>query len=618
MMPSSPQESALYIECLRNHYMVQDHAPEEMRARCEAALATSLPHMLAAALGPLLSAQDSSLWFVRHLNLELSAEHTIEHAQIGEVWAKEIARGLMDALESEEPGVLHFPDRASYLAHFLLDLAAGAAWDRWYYSIFDGLRMLSLSAAMRTAICELPQDGLRALHLLSEDQRHALIKALSTADARRVLSALGTELGDGSAADCLSPLVRHWNAGLVFHDPGRRSLALFVAVSGERPELAGEDLRAMVVAACRLAGFLDEQPDDGAVLAAIRAADLAALYALLGTAAELLVPLLHAPSDLFDDLLQRVRGEPVVSSAGRREMRFTAFGGAFLLLPILDDFPFERATADWPGMGDVGPAALVRFLVLAKCFGRTHAQGCMRDPVVRDLLQIPPTISPQAAAEWLGRISPDRLHSFLQVHAAWHMDNGTADAEAFLLTRVSHRGAPVTVLLDCEHGVWLFAKSRSRQAKIDFDLPQPMQLWCDKSLWDLGCDAFPQTPLRSMGDVDNDSFPSSSALARDLSYLGLPRDLNSRRSADFALSVAAQGVLRCFALKLPGFGKSSPDYLHRNFLDCCAAVEETAERMIVSLAKPPLHLVLGMAGLDHRSYRLSWLQGRLCSIFPEG
>jgi hypothetical protein len=105
--------------------------------------------------------------------------------------------------------------------------------------------------------------------------------------------------------------------------------------------------------------------------------------------------------------------------------------------------------------------------------------------------------------------------------------------------------------------------------------------------------------------------------ARDLDYLVLPPEFG-HRSADLALSVAAQGVLRLFACKLPGFARSSFNHLYSNFLSCCAAVEEKADQRVVFLARPPLHLVLAMSGLNRCSYHLSWLDGRPCAIFPEG
>lgn len=623
MTLSGASESSLYIERLCNHYVVPEQASEEMRARCEAALATNLERTLAVALEQSFSAEDPSIWFVRELNVELSVGSRIEHANVGEIWAGELARVLVDALDTNQPDVLHFPDRASYLAQFLLDLAEGAAWDRWYYSIFDGLRMLPVSAAIRTAILNSSQDGLRAMHLLSEQQRRVLIHAVNTIDARSILSSFADGTG-ACSGDCLSLLAKHWHAGLRFRagDEERRSLILFLAVTEEHPEFTGRSLREFAIAACRLANLLHDHPKDAEVLDAVKASDLGTLYKLLGTDAEPLAALLHASPEGLHELLLRLRGEPVASSETRHEMRFTAFGGAFLLLPFLDAFPFPSATANWQGMGSIAPATLMRLLVLARCFGREQAQGCMRDPVIRDLLEIPPTVSPQAITEWQAGISPAQLQSLLQANSTWHRDTGVAVIGTLLLTQVPHKGAPVNLLIDCAHGVWLNAISRSGHSNslshIHLDLPQPNELFCHESLLELGGNAFPQSLPRPLAAADEVVLPLPSTLARDLSYLSLPRDLTLSRTVDLVLGVVAQGVLRRFAAQLPGFGRSGLNYLNRNFLDCCAAVETSEERIVVSLSQPPLHLVLAKSGLNRRNYNLSWLNGRLCAIFPEG
>jgi hypothetical protein len=143
-------------------------------------------------------------------------------------------------------------------------------------------------------------------------------------------------------------------------------------------------------------------------------------------------------------------------------------------------------------------------------------------------------------------------------------------------------------------------------------------LFCHESLLEFGRNAFPQSLLKPLAAAEEGMLPSPSTLVRDLGYLSSPRDLILSRAVDLALSVVAQGVLRRFAAQLPGFGRSSLSYLNRNFLDCCAAVEASEERIVVSLSQPPLHLVLAKGGLNRRSYNLSWLHGRLCAIFPEG
>jgi hypothetical protein len=107
-------------------------------------------------------------------------------------------------------------------------------------------------------------------------------------------------------------------------------------------------------------------------------------------------------------------------------------------------------------------------------------------------------------------------------------------------------------------------------------------------------------------------------LPADLSYLSLPQSFGLRRAFDLALSVAAQGVMRAFAWRLPGFAGSDLPYLSSNFLDFAGNVEEEPARRVVRVGRPPLHLVLNITGMTRRSYGLSWLDERPLALFQEG
>jgi len=618
-MSAAPlQPSVLCIDRLHNRYVVADHAVECVRNTCEAALASTLAEALALNLPSSLPPADTSLWFIPRLDLDFSVSTEIHHADVVDVWSKEIARTLVDALQSEDPGIVHFPDRATYLAHFLLDVIEQSAWDKWYYSSFEGLRLLPTSAVLRTAISDSPEIGLQALGLLSESQRCNLVRSLSPMDAQRTLSVLAasTLANDEKACLLLLSEVSKTALGMQSHEIDRRSLLLFLAVCERRPELAGKVLCSAAVTWSHLTRYLDEHATQAQEIAGIiRTGNLASLYAAVGAdVAERISPLLRCPSEALDLLLPAPR--ETKASGDDRGPRFTAFGGAFLLFPILDDLPLQ-AIFDWPDLDRTSAAAIVRFVILAKCFGKPRALGCMRDPLIRDLLQIPPTITTAEIADWLARISPAQLHAFLRAVAAWHVDTGAVDVELCMLTSVAQKGRPLGLFLDCARGVWLHAQSlhngRTNFACRLADFPAPKTLECHPSLWQTAQDAFPESQLRSL--PADTAVP---ALARDVTYLALPRHIPVPRTADLALSVAAQGVLRCFAVKLPGFARSSLDYLYRNFLDCAAAVENAADQRVVTLARPPLHLVLAMAGLNRCRYHVDWLAGGNCAIFPEG
>jgi hypothetical protein len=69
-----------------------------------------------------------------------------------------------------------------------------------------------------------------------------------------------------------------------------------------------------------------------------------------------------------------------------------------------------------------------------------------------------------------------------------------------------------------------------------------------------------------------------------------------------AVSLASHAVLRLFAWKLAGFGRASARHLWTNCLDVRARVESHHDRRLVTMGRPPLDVVLRLAGLVHASY----------------
>jgi hypothetical protein len=106
-------------------------------------------------------------------------------------------------------------------------------------------------------------------------------------------------------------------------------------------------------------------------------------------------------------------------------------------------------------------------------------------------------------------------------------------------------------------------------------------------------------------------------LPADLAYLVLPQSFGLKPSLDRALSIAAQGLLRHFAWRLPGFAFSSIAYLYPNFLDFTASLVDEPDRWVVRLGRPPLHLVLNMSGLTRSTYHLAWLDERPLALFQQ-
>jgi hypothetical protein len=82
------------------------------------------------------------------------------------------------------------------------------------------------------------------------------------------------------------------------------------------------------------------------------------------------------------------------------------------------------------------------------------------------------------------------------------------------------------------------------------------------------------------------------------------------------LARLATVVLRLFAMRLPGFSRSSPEYLFLNVMSGTSEVRASDTRIEVRLARSPLSVVLQIAGA-YCSYELPWRRGvEICLRAP--
>jgi hypothetical protein len=107
----------------------------------------------------------------------------------------------------------------------------------------------------------------------------------------------------------------------------------------------------------------------------------------------------------------------------------------------------------------------------------------------------------------------------------------------------------------------------------------------------------------------------SDALWRDL--LGIPPDFAVKPSEQEAahLDAAASATFANFARRLPGFGASTAGHLWRNCLDVAARVDFEPDRVVVSLTRAPLALVLGLSGVSRGERRWPWVDARPFVLF---
>jgi hypothetical protein len=610
------ETSRLEIGCAAIKYLVPagHPAPLRIRDRLDGILRRELPRTLARVFDSQFSDSDPSIWIIQQLDIEAAVNAAGEPEHITRALATQLGRSLNTALqEGNQNNVRHFPNRAAYLASFLSDLAFGTAWSQWYYPSFAGLKMLPVSAALRTALGDDLATGRTALCLLAQGDLRKVVNSLTAQDARRVLERLAEADAAAEELSCREEVARaipkHAGVLTQLGNEWQQALYLFIAASRAHNELGGGPLKDAALAAVRLAeglpmGFADNQQMEAALTR-----QEAASLSRTDSGAQVAPP------------------------------RSTAFGGIFLLLPQLDELPLPEATRGWPNTDEAAAISLVRWLVLLKCCGRENSERAFYDPLLRDLLLIPPTLSPQALRTWQARLKPEHLQSFFAALCEWQWSRGAIEGKAQLLAVAPRSGASAPlVLIDAARGLWLRIGRHSERKpqkfiySLDSSLAMLVEeaglLYSDASLVALLRENFPHLNVidlshHAMVPVEAEKRGIDAIVARldklrdDLEFLRLPGRWKIARPLDRALSIAAQHLLRGMTWRLPGFAGSNLPYLSRNFLEFAASIEEDDTRHVVRVGRPPLHLILNMTGITRQTYRLSWLDQRPFALFQQ-
>jgi len=589
-------------------------APLRVRDRLDRVIERELPPTLARALDSWFSDNDPSIWIIQQLDVHTCLNAAAEPEQISRQFAAQLARHLSKALQDgDHNNVRHFGNRADYLASFLSDLASGAAWNQWYYESFTGLKSLPAPAALRTAICNDLATGKTALGLLPSVELQQVLNQLTSQDARRILDRFAEDDTAVEEALCRDAVARAMSQNLLvltkLADESRRALYLFIVATRETIEARGAPLLAAVLAAAKLTDHLSGE-------SAGERQKLIAAYA-------------------------RKEASSATNSAARigTELRTTAFGEIFLLLPRLDEMPLSEATREWPDSNGVAAVSLARWLVLLKCSGREQSVRAFYDPLLRDLLSIPSTVSPETLRQWQARLTPRHLEGFLAALIEWQSSHGAIEGKEQLLVSATAPGTPSElVLIDAARGLCLRIDRhltskpqkiiQSLGASLDMLLAHEGVLYSDPSLVPALREYFPELHVinladRAIASAETETRGIDAIVARmdklqdDLEFLRLPAHLRIARPLGRALSIAAQQLLREFAWRLPGFAGSNLPYLARNFLAFAASIEEDDTRRIVRIGRPPLHLILNMTGMTRQTYRLSWLDERPLTLFQQ-
>jgi hypothetical protein len=533
------------------HCMQGQEAGLRVRDRLDTVLRRSIGKHIETLCAPLLQADDGVIWLVRRLEIDCILNTAWDGEHIARVWAKQVVSALAAELAAGGgEDVLRFENEAAYLARFVSDLANGNAWGKWYYQRFSGLAALPSSSAIRSALVGAESAGAAALRSLSGSACSHVLDALSMEDALLVLHMCAGLTDTHSLEDAAALAMPYARAAsrYVPTDP-RWALKVFITVgrgTGGSGATLLSAIAALAVQALRL----------GQVMGPTRAIPqwveaLGGLDALARLSQELFT-VTHA--HLLD----------------QQETRHTAFGGVFLLLPLLIDLPLEDWVHNWPELNRVPPVPALRALILGKCLGIARCAQFLRDPLWLELLRLPADVDWHEVAHALAHLgSPARrtLRSGLEAQATEH----GAEVGKAKVVRMGRYG-------------W-----RIYQDELDY--------------WHR------LIPERGHQD-ETEADP-------DLEYLASPHELLLGPAWDAPLSLAAQQLLRRFARRLPGFSLSHFDYLYRNFLAMSARVEREGGRYVVRLSRPPLALMLNLTGMTRTEYELPWHPGCTCALYAE-
>lgn len=593
--------------------------PLHVRDRVAEVARSALPAALRRGLAPLLAGRDG-LWLVRRLEIDFALDVAQDPDAMANAWAQGMARALRDALDGAEGAdVVRFADREEHLARFLVAAAAGRAWDRWYFAAFEGLKLLPAAAALRSAIVEDAARGAEALARLAPREAAEVVGALGGRESARVLAALVALPGAFDAARSCAAVVSalEREAGLP-EEAAAATLALFVAARRIDRAAGGASLQGACDAAVawlrdhsageeRAAQRRRTQPPDALASVGFTAAQAARLAAIA------------SPSPA---------GASAASAAPA--VQRTRFGGTFLVLPHLARLPIDRLCAGWPGHAGVPAPAIVRALVLGAALGGRAPWAAFDDALVRGLAGLEVGWDQSATRSWQTGVNRAMCADFVAGLAEWRRVCGDAPSHAIALVRARAPGGDCAIVADGERGYWLHAAPLLGARLGEETLAALARLAAGGGMLAADDALAVQLPRGAFArvlrpaDADLDAVPARDALFdaqgrvdEDLALLALPARHRLTGRLRRVIAIAAQGVLRDLAWRLPGFAFGHVAHLRANFLALGAEIEDAPTRRVVRLGRPPLDLVLGMTGAKRRDYSLPWLDGRPFALYPD-
>jgi hypothetical protein len=195
--------ASLNIELWENKILVPGHHPAPWQARDQVALVThKLEEDLAELLDGYLAAHDGEVIVIRRLELAIDLDLALDPQRAARGVARCLVRRLAAAIETRTEDVVCFASERAYRAQFIEETAQGRATGQWCFRRFSGLAVLPSGAAIRTVLLETPAEAAPILGLIADAAWPAVLAALPTPEAERILHNLAASVdGTGTALD---------------------------------------------------------------------------------------------------------------------------------------------------------------------------------------------------------------------------------------------------------------------------------------------------------------------------------------------------------------------------------------------------------------------------------
>jgi hypothetical protein len=351
-------------------------ASDRLKAKLDGVNAASLGAALAKALGSgSFAEEDPRVILLRRLNLDLIEAVAADAHRLAEQLAAMLAAALARIAEAPAEDLVTYESPAAYLAAFVRSVARGDPWGRWWFARFEGLKFLTASACIRTALIADPELGLAALLELPAHEQAQTLRILSASDVLLLLDAFGTD--DGPTTD-LAPALAAVASGPrpeASAALGRATLQLFLAgLAADPAQPRAELMRAAELVAC----WLKLEPGERAALArAVRGQSRAALVLIPAATLLAVAPLLSAPAAVRRNLHRLLTAGPPAGPAADQPQaalrQFTRFAGLLMLVPGLPE----------------GLDPVLAQITLAICAGPRHAADALADPVIARVFGAP-------------------------------------------------------------------------------------------------------------------------------------------------------------------------------------------------------------------------------------